>query len=159
MSVVTFVSLLAVLGLVVIHLFSNRLRFLDDTPRSIWLSIAGGISVAYVFVHLLPELAEGQETVAEALDVGGEGLAPHLPDSALGPRSLLRPGAVRYFFAPPQTAGAQGRLHKRRRLLAAHLIVRRLKLPHRLPVPPQECHRPRRPPPVLRGDGPALCGQ
>lgn len=31
--------------------------------------------MAYVFVHLLPELAEGQETVAEALDAGGEGLA------------------------------------------------------------------------------------
>jgi zinc transporter ZupT len=31
-----------------------------------WLSIAGGVSVAYVFVHLLPELAETQEVVAEA---------------------------------------------------------------------------------------------
>ena len=72
MSVVTVVSLLAVVGLVVVHLFSNRLRFLDGTPRSIWLSIAGGISVAYVFVHLLPELAEGQETIAEAV---GESLA------------------------------------------------------------------------------------
>ncbi len=58
----------------VVHLFSNRLRFLDGTPRNIWLSIAGGISVAYVFIHLLPELAEGQETVTEALDQG-EGLA------------------------------------------------------------------------------------
>lgn len=73
---VTLVSLLAVAGLVCVHLFSNRLRFLDGPPRSAWLSIAGGISVAYVFVHLLPELAEGQETVAEALeDGGGEGLA------------------------------------------------------------------------------------
>ena len=72
MPVVTVVSLLAVVGLVVVHLFSNRLRFLDGTPRSIWLSIAGGISVAYVFVHLLPELAEGQETIAEAV---GESLA------------------------------------------------------------------------------------
>ena len=75
MSVLTVVSLLTVVGLVVVqHLFSNRLRFLEDTPRSIWLSIAGGISVAYVFIHLLPELAEGQETIAEALDEG-EGLA------------------------------------------------------------------------------------
>lgn len=71
MSVVTVASLLAVVGLVVVHLISNRLRFLDGTPRSIWLSIAGGISVAYVFVYLLPELAEGQETVAEALEEGG----------------------------------------------------------------------------------------
>ena len=59
MPVVTVVSLLAVGGLAVVHLFSSKLRFLDVTPRSIWLSIAGGISVAYVFVHLLPELAEG----------------------------------------------------------------------------------------------------
>ena len=66
------VSLLAVAVLVAVHLFSYKLRFLDGTPRSIWLSIAGGVSVAYVFVHLLPELAEGQETIAEA---AGEGLA------------------------------------------------------------------------------------
>ncbi len=68
------ISLLALAGLVAVHLFSDRLRFLDGTPRSIWLSVAGGISVAYVFVHLLPELAEGQEVIAEALE-GGEGLA------------------------------------------------------------------------------------
>ena len=72
MTSVTIVSLLAVVGLALVHLFSNRLRFLDVTPRSVWLSIFGGISVAYIFVHLLPELAEGQETVAEAV---GEGLA------------------------------------------------------------------------------------
>ena len=47
-------------GLVLVHLFSNRICFLDGTPRSIWLSIARGISVAYVFVHLLPKLSEGQ---------------------------------------------------------------------------------------------------
>jgi hypothetical protein len=73
-AVVTLVSLLAVVGLVCVHLFSGRLRFLDGTPRSVWLSVAGGISVAYVFVHLLPELAEGQEAIAEALEEG-EGLA------------------------------------------------------------------------------------
>ena len=66
------VSLLAVAVLVAVHLFSYRLRFLDGTPRSVWLSLAGGVSVAYVFVHLLPELAEGQESIAEA---AGEGLA------------------------------------------------------------------------------------
>ena len=54
-------------------LFSNRLRFLEVTPSSVWLSIFGGIPVAYVFVHLLPELAEGQETIAEAVGEG-EGL-------------------------------------------------------------------------------------
>ena len=61
-------------GLAAVHLFSNRLRFLNGTPRSICLSIAGAMSVTYIFVHLLPEFAEGQETGAEAAGEG-EGLA------------------------------------------------------------------------------------
>ncbi len=68
MSIPVLISLLAALGLAVVHLFSGRMCFLEGTPRSIWLSVAGGVSVAYVFVHLLPELAEGQEALAEALD-------------------------------------------------------------------------------------------
>ncbi|MCQ4310411.1 hypothetical protein NAV33_00640 [Pseudomonas stutzeri] len=36
---------------------------LNRLPRSRWLSMAGGVSVAYVFVHLLPELARGQEVI------------------------------------------------------------------------------------------------
>lgn len=43
-----------------VHVASPWLVFLDRTPRSIWLSVAGGVSVAYVFVHLLPELARLQ---------------------------------------------------------------------------------------------------
>ena len=53
-------TLAAVLVLVTVHLFAGKLRFLDGTPRSRWLSFAGGVSVAYVFVHVLPELSEGQ---------------------------------------------------------------------------------------------------
>ncbi len=47
-----------------VHLFAYRVKLLNQTPRSIWLSIAGGISVAYIFMHLLPELARGHEVVA-----------------------------------------------------------------------------------------------
>ena len=54
-------------GLAVVHLFSGKLRFLGGTPRSIWLSMAGGISVAYVFVHLLADLAAEQEAIREAV--------------------------------------------------------------------------------------------
>ena len=50
------------------HLFGARMTFLSTTPRSVWLSIAGGVSVAYVFVHLLPELAEHQERVSEHIE-------------------------------------------------------------------------------------------
>jgi hypothetical protein len=42
------------------HVFSPNLLFLDRTPRRVWLSLSGGISVAYLFAHLLPELAHLQ---------------------------------------------------------------------------------------------------
>ena len=63
---VLFTALL-VAGLAMVHLFSGRVRFLDVLPRSRWLSVAGGISVAYVFVHLLPDLAEEQEAIRQAV--------------------------------------------------------------------------------------------
>ncbi|WP_119157399.1 hypothetical protein [Caldimonas tepidiphila] len=62
------IALASVLAFVAIHVFVGRLRFLSGTPRSRWLSIAGGVSVAYVFLHLLPELGEGQRVLAEAME-------------------------------------------------------------------------------------------
>lgn len=62
----TLPALVAALVLTAVHLFSGRLRFLDGVPRSAWLSAFGGISVSYVFVHLLPELAEGQKAIEGA---------------------------------------------------------------------------------------------
>ncbi|HEX2254111.1 MAG TPA: hypothetical protein VHQ65_12650 [Thermoanaerobaculia bacterium] len=53
-------------ALAAVHLFGGRLRFLRVVPRSRWLSAAGGASVAYVFVHLFPELAAAQETFGAA---------------------------------------------------------------------------------------------
>lgn len=57
----------AALLLALVHIFTPRMRFLAGTPRSVWLSIAGGVSVAYVFVHLIPELGSGQEEFSRAL--------------------------------------------------------------------------------------------
>ncbi len=51
------------LALALVHLLAGRLRSLTVVPRSRWLSMAGGASVAYVFVHLLPEVQEASETV------------------------------------------------------------------------------------------------
>ncbi len=64
-------ALIAV-GMALTHLFSVKLLFLSGIPRSPWLSAAGGISVAYVFLHVLPELGERQGAIEEA---GGLGLA------------------------------------------------------------------------------------
>lgn len=60
-------ALLALALLVLVHVVTPSLRFLEGSPRSAWLSIAGGVSVAYVFVHLLPELAAGEEQVGRAV--------------------------------------------------------------------------------------------
>ncbi|GAB2548722.1 hypothetical protein [Rufibacter soli] len=64
-------TLLPLLGFMVIHLFAGKLRFLEGVPRSIWLSGAGGVSVAYVFLHLFPELQEGQGHVQAAANSNG----------------------------------------------------------------------------------------
>ncbi len=53
------------------HLFSNKMLFLQGIPRSPWLSMAGGISVAYVFLHILPELSEGQSALEEVSSLVG----------------------------------------------------------------------------------------
>ena len=52
--------------LALVHIFAGKLRFLEGIPRSRWLSLAGGISVAYVFARLLPEPAEAQERLGES---------------------------------------------------------------------------------------------
>lgn len=56
----------AAVCLALIHLFAGRLHGMRAIPRSWWLSAAGGVSVAYVFVHLIPELAEAQEVFRAA---------------------------------------------------------------------------------------------
>nr|WP_314444023.1 hypothetical protein [uncultured Sphingomonas sp.] len=63
MTLTTLIILLTVLAFVLVHVFGGKLAFLSGTPRSVWLSAAGGVSVAYVFVHLLPELAKHQEVI------------------------------------------------------------------------------------------------
>jgi len=54
-------------GLALVHLFAGELRFFAAIPRSRWLSAAGGVSVAYVFVHILPDLSESQRTLEQAV--------------------------------------------------------------------------------------------
>ena len=49
----------AALALAALHVGARHITPLGRIPRSGWLSAAAGVSVAYVFVHLLPELAAG----------------------------------------------------------------------------------------------------
>lgn len=61
---VRWASLLAVLVLAAVHLLSGRLRPGRPLGRG-WVSAAAGISIAYVFVHLLPLLSEMQAQFLE----------------------------------------------------------------------------------------------
>ena len=51
-------ALVATICFALVHLLTRYFRRLTELPRSVWLSIAGGVSVAYVFVALLPETEE-----------------------------------------------------------------------------------------------------
>jgi hypothetical protein len=54
--------------LAVLHLLAPRIRGLPGVPERATGSFAGGLAVAYVFLHLLPELVEGNEAIGKALE-------------------------------------------------------------------------------------------
>ncbi|MGR3756209.1 MAG: hypothetical protein ACU0AT_03130 [Tranquillimonas sp.] len=61
------ITLAFVIVFAAVHLGIGRLKFLSNAPRSAWLSAAGGVAVAYVFLHVLPELAAHRATFADEL--------------------------------------------------------------------------------------------
>ncbi|CAM5361870.1 hypothetical protein SAFG77S_06900 [Streptomyces afghaniensis] len=63
-------SLIFVIGFIFIHFFSKTMKFIKDSPRSRFLSIAGGIAVSYVFIHLMPELSKHQRVLEQLGDKG-----------------------------------------------------------------------------------------
>jgi hypothetical protein len=70
-------------SLALIHLFAGQVRFLQAVPRSRWLSAAGGAAVAYIFIHVLPDLSRGQATIERNGGVGPGFLANHVYLAAL----------------------------------------------------------------------------
>ena len=93
-------------GLAAVHLFSHRLRFLDVVPRSRWLSLSGGSAVAYVFVHLLPELAHRGAVIEESGSVLGY-LEQHVYLVALLGFTVFY-GLEQVVRRPPDVAGGDG---------------------------------------------------
>lgn len=57
-------SLAATLVLCAVHLTVERWRFLDGAHGPVWLSVAAGTALAYVFTYLLPKLAIVQQEIA-----------------------------------------------------------------------------------------------
>jgi hypothetical protein len=65
MELISTLGVILVLSL--IHIFAGKFLQLEGVPRNRWLSIAGGSSVAYVCIHLLPEIIEGQKKLLDKL--------------------------------------------------------------------------------------------
>ncbi|MEL7509585.1 MAG: hypothetical protein AAFU84_20595 [Cyanobacteria bacterium J06633_23] len=53
--------LAACLGLV--HVFASRTQWVGRIPQRWWVSIASGVSIAYIFLDILPELSKAQVEV------------------------------------------------------------------------------------------------
>lgn len=58
-------SLAATLALCAVHVTIERWRFLDGPRGHVWLSVAAGTALAYVFTYLLPKLAIIQQEITE----------------------------------------------------------------------------------------------
>lgn len=56
-------SFLSVLTLTTVHLFAYKMEKIDVISHGKFLSIGGGIAIAYIFVDLLPKLSAGNEIV------------------------------------------------------------------------------------------------
>ena len=57
------------IALAAIHLFSGRLRFLKKTLHNRCISFGSGVSVAYVFIHILPELSQAQVKFQSSVNI------------------------------------------------------------------------------------------
>lgn len=60
-------SLLAAFVLSLAYILGKKVDAVHVAHRRRWISIAAGVSVAYVFVHVLPELSETQAMLLEAV--------------------------------------------------------------------------------------------
>ena len=61
----TWITAAMVAAFAAIHILIRELRFIDVEPRSRWLSFSGGVAVAYVFLHVLPDLGAHQRAFVD----------------------------------------------------------------------------------------------
>jgi hypothetical protein len=97
MTTTEAITLGMALAFCAVHLFIAKLRVLDVQPRSRWLSFAGGTAVAYVFLHIMPDLAAHGDEFSEAT-----GLGTLLADSLVFTLSLT--GLALFYGAERATA-------------------------------------------------------
>ena len=71
-SAAVLLGLVSALVLAALHLAAPHIRRLPLVPEHATASFAGGLAVSYVFLHLLPELAQGNRELRKVLGESGE---------------------------------------------------------------------------------------
>lgn len=61
-----YLSFIFVVLISCVHIFANKIS-VNKLSGNKWLSLAGGVSVAFFFLHLLPELHEMQESLDDSI--------------------------------------------------------------------------------------------
>ncbi len=92
-------SFIVVAVFAIAHVLGPAFTFLHATPRSAYLSIAGGVSVAYVFVHLLPELPNHQAAF-DSVEQAGSSLIADLERNVY----LIALAGLTFFYGLHQMA-------------------------------------------------------
>lgn len=60
---INLIGMILAICLGFVHIFASRTRWLVAIPQRWWISIAGGVSIAYIFLDILPELSHAQAEV------------------------------------------------------------------------------------------------
>lgn len=59
-------SMIVIIGFIIVHIFTDAIKFLDARPTNRLMSLVSGGSIAYVFLHLVPELTHYKKVIEEA---------------------------------------------------------------------------------------------
>nr|WP_276323866.1 hypothetical protein [Planococcus halocryophilus] len=61
-----YFSLVIIIAFMFVHIFTNYIKFLDRKPKDRLMSFVSGGSIAYVFLHLVPELTHYEKVAGNA---------------------------------------------------------------------------------------------
>ncbi len=106
------------LVLVGFHLLAPRIRRLRFPGEAATVSFAGGVAASYVFLHLLPELAEGNQAVGELLEDRLDRLDP-TPLTDLGIFLIALVGLLASTAWNASPVGGRTAIRRRRRACTA----------------------------------------
>lgn len=75
---INIVGLLLAVCLGLVHIFASRIQWFANIPQRWWISIAGGVSIAYIFLDIFPELGKAQTEVEHSSNLAVEYLENHI---------------------------------------------------------------------------------